>query len=192
MLIRLLTLTALLSTGIAVHQICASAEAPIDYYVPYPPPVVEKAVPPPPPPVAPKHYIYGPVVYVVPMRVTACSPHDPQDAEYYAKNGYEGDAYGIAAYKPHYPVGTQMRVPGYMKNTWEEVDSSGGSVIRRSTRQGIQHIDVKYRTLYSVRKWGSQQLNVEVILPKTATSAQRRRIESIATDSYPSWVKEVQ
>jgi hypothetical protein len=166
--------------------------AAVDYTPPYPPPVIEapRAAPVPPPP-KPKRYIYGPVVYVVPMRVTACSPHDPKDKAYYAKNGYEGDAYGIAAYKPHYPVGTQMRIPGYMRSRWEEVDSSGGSVIRRSVRKGKEHIDVKYRTLHSVVQWGSQDLNVEVILPAGATEAQRQRIANIAIDSYPSWVKEI-
>jgi 3D (Asp-Asp-Asp) domain-containing protein len=145
------------------------------------------------PPLKPKRYIYGPVVYVVPMRVTACSPQDPKDQEYYAKNGYAGDAYGIAADLRMYPKGTEMRVPGYMKDTWEEVDSSGGTVIRiDARRKGIEQIDVKFRTLYSTRKWGSQNLNVEVVLPAKASVAQRRRIESLATDSYPAWVKEVQ
>lgn len=164
---------------------------PAPIVVPFPPPIEDARVADVPPPEQPKQYIYGPVVYVVRMRVTACSPHDPKDKEYYAKNGYEGDAYGIAAYKPHYPVGTQMRIPGYMSNRWEEVDSSGGSVIRRSVRGGKEHVDVKYRTLHSVREWGSKELDVEVILPATATAAQRRRIESIASDSYPAWVKEV-
>lgn len=207
-MIKLFTIAAVLATGVTLYNISASAEQRQNFYVPYPPPIEEPiAIVPYQPsieepiaiipitivePSKPKQYIYGPIVYVVPMRVTACSPQDPKDAEYYAKNGYEGDAYGIAAYKPHYPVGTQMRIPGYMNKTWEEVDSSGGSVIRRSTRQGKQHIDVKFRTLHSVNKWGSQNLDVEVILPKNATSTQRKHIESIADDSYPLWVKEIQ
>ena len=166
--------------------------APVEILPPLPPevPVAAPRIPQEAP--KPKRYIYGPVVYVVPMRVTACSPQDPKDAAYYAKNGYAGDAYGIAAYNKLYPKGTQMRVPGYMKGTWEDVDSSGGSVIRRSQAKGREHIDVKYRTLHSVRKWGSQALDVEVILPSDATAAQRNHIEAVATDSYPAWVKEVQ
>lgn len=163
---------------------------------PAPPVVPEVVLPPPPPeeppPPPPKKYIYGPVVYVVPMKVTACSPQDPKDAEYYAKNGYAGDAYGIAADLQRYPKGTQMRVPGYMKTTWEEVDSSGGTVIRKDARRkGIEQIDVKFRTLKSVKTWGAQDLNVEIILPAKASAAQRHRIESLATDSYASWVREV-
>jgi len=163
-------------------------------------PPAEPVVPPLPPveapvPLAapqPKRYLYGPVVYVVPMRVTACSPQDPKDAAYYAKNGYAGDAYGIAAYNKLYPKGTQMRIPGYMRTTWEDVDSSGGSVIRRSQSKGCEHVDVKFRTLHSVKTWGSQFLSVEVILPSDATAAQRHHITTVATDSYPAWVKEVQ
>lgn len=155
-------------------------------------PVPALKVPAAPPVAPPKRFIYGPVVYVVTMRVTACSPGDPLDKDYYARNGYEGDAYGIAAFKPYYPEGTEMRIPGYMKTTWETVDSSGGSVIRRSTRRGSQHIDVKYRTVHSARAWGTQKLDVEVVLPPGALPAQHARLRRIAKDSYPRWVKEVQ
>ena len=145
-----------------------------------------------PPQVPLKQFIYGPMVYVVAMRVTACSPEDPQDKAYYAKHGYEGAPYGIAAHRAWYPKGTEIRVPGYRKGAWESVDSGGGSVIRRSARRGTEHIDVKFRTLYSVRQWGSRALDVEVILPPGAPRGLHDRLSRIAKNKYPQWVKEVQ
>ena len=98
--------------------------------------------------------------------VTACSPQDPKDAEYYARNGYKGAIHNIAADYSVFPKGTRIRVPGYMEQSYPDrfwtVDSPGGSVIRRSTAKGVPHIDVKYGTLYSVREWGAQWLQVEV------------------------------
>jgi len=99
------------------------------------------------------------------VRVTACSPDDPKDRAYYAANGYEGNVYGVAADLRVLPRGSLIRVPGYLSGAWVYVDSAGGSVIRRSTRSGSTHIDVKYRTLHSAKQWGSQVLEVEVIYP---------------------------
>lgn len=104
------------------------------------------------------------------VRVTACSPQDPKDQEHYRVHGYEGNDYGIAAYLPFLPRGTLVRVPGYLSDSWVLVDSSGGSVIRRSHRAGINQIDVKFRTYYSAKKWGSQILDLEVIYPKDQNS----------------------
>lgn len=105
------------------------------------------------------------------VRVTACSPEDPLDIEYYAKHGYAGAIYNIAADYKVFPKGTLMRVPGYMESSYPgkfwEVDSPGGSVIRVSTRKGIAHIDVKFRTLHSARKWGSRWMELEVIYPRS-------------------------
>lgn len=103
------------------------------------------------------------------VRVTACSPHDPKDKAYYARNGYEGSTYNIAADFRVFPRGTRIRIPGYMDRSYPakfwEVDSAGGSTIRRSTAQGVAHIDVKFATLHSVRQWGSRLLEVEIIDP---------------------------
>lgn len=110
-----------------------------------------------------------PKIRTVRIRVTACSPEDPADKEYYAKHGYAGDTYNIAADYRVFPKGTKMRIPGYMESSFPDkfwkVDSAGGSIIRRSTAAGIPHIDVKFRTLHSARKWGSRWLDVEVIDP---------------------------
>lgn len=113
---------------------------------------------------------------IVRMKVTACSPGDPLDAEYYKANGYEGALNNIAADLRVFPRGTQMRVPGYMDKSapgkfWI-VDSAGGSIIRRSARQGIIQIDVKFRTHYSAVKWGSKMIDVEVITPAMQESWQ--------------------
>ncbi len=111
------------------------------------------------------------------MRVTACSPEDPKDRRYYATHGYEGAIYNIAADRRIFPTGTKMRIPGYMSKSYPNkfwtVDSGGGSVIRASTRKGVKHIDVKFRTLYSAKDWGSRWLTVEVVRP----------------DAYKKWLK---
>lgn len=135
------------------------------------PPAVAAVLPPLPPREAPPTVVVPPrpelPVHMVSMRVTACSPDDPKDREYYRTHGYEGGVYGIAADTRHFPKGTWMRVPGYLAKSapdefWK-VDSAGGSVIRRSSRRGVSHIDVKFKTYSSAKKWGSQQLNVEVV-----------------------------
>ena len=110
-----------------------------------------------------------PKVRKILVRVTACSPHDPGDKDYYARNGYAGAIYNVAADYRVFPKGTRIRIPGYMDRSFPskfwEVDSPGGSVIRRSTAKGIPHIDVKFATLHSVKQWGSRMLVVEVLEP---------------------------
>jgi len=96
-------------------------------------------------------------------RVTACSPEDPLDRAYYAAHGYEGRiTRAVAADLRKLPRGTMLKIPGYAREAWVPVDSRGGSVIRASTARGIIHIDVKFATAYSARKWGSQILTLEV------------------------------
>lgn len=110
-------------------------------------------------------------IVVVRALVTACSPQDAIDQAYYARHGYEGSTYNIAADLSVLPRGTQIRVPGYMDVSFPDkfwnVDSAGGSIIRRSTRRGVLQFDVKYRTEYSAKKWGSQWLDVEILVPRT-------------------------
>lgn len=164
---KITALLALAAAGLAAAVLStpqyaeASTTAALPIILPPSPPAIPEPELVPPRPVLP--------VRIVRMRVTACSPQDPQDVAYYAKRGYEGGVYGIAAYTRDYPRGTLMRVPGYMERSFPdkfwEVDSAGGSVIRRSARRGIDHIDVKFRTLHSARQWGSRWLDVEVILP---------------------------
>lgn len=112
----------------------------------------------------------APVVRQVWARVTACSPADPKDVAYYRKYGYEGAVYNIAASYKQFPKGTRIKVPGYLEksypNTFWEVDSGGGSVIRRSAREGILHIDVKFATLASAKAWGSRWLLLDVVYPQ--------------------------
>lgn len=112
-----------------------------------------------------------PAYRVVRVRVlvTACSPEDAIDRDYYARHGYEGATYNIAADLSVFPRGTRIRVPGYMDVSYPDrfwsVDSSGGSIIRNATRRGILQVDVKYRTEYSALRWGRQWLTVEVQIP---------------------------
>lgn len=104
------------------------------------------------------------------MIVTACSPQDPRDRHYYKKHGYKGKAYNICADYRLLPKGTLVNVPGYMSvsypGKWWVVDAPGGSIIRSATRRGEVQIDVKYRTHYSAKKWGSKKMQVHYILPE--------------------------
>jgi hypothetical protein len=92
----------------------------------------------------------------------ARTPHDPKDKKYYAKYGYEGGEYGVAAHVESFPKGTLMRIPGYRSGEWQEVDSKGGGVIRRAARKGYHQIDVKFKTHQSAKQWGSRWMYVEV------------------------------
>jgi 3D (Asp-Asp-Asp) domain-containing protein len=102
------------------------------------------------------------------VKVTACSPEDSAaDKEYYRTHGYEGATYNIAAHPSTFPLGTLIRVPGYMSVSYPgkfwEVDSKGGPVIRRARAAGVTQIDVKFKTRDAVMKWGVHWLTVEVI-----------------------------
>ena len=131
-------------------------------FVPYPP-AVEALPPRPPAAVEVRLEPPKPAYRAVRMRVTACSPEDPKDKDYYSKNGYAGrTTRAVAADLRHLPKGTMLSIPGYAGGDWVPVDSSGGSVIRRSSRNGITHIDVKFRKLRDVREWGSQWLTVYI------------------------------
>lgn len=119
--------------------------------------------------------VTAPIVVEVPKpktrwvwaRVTACSPHDPGDGDYYAAHGYEGATYGIAASPRQFKKGTKIHVPGYMDESYPNkfwaVDSKGGPVIRESARKGVLHIDVKFRTLWSAQQWGTRTMRIEVL-----------------------------
>jgi 3D (Asp-Asp-Asp) domain-containing protein len=166
---------ALRFTALAISLVTtAGVSAPVsNEYValdpPYPPYVSYLEPAPKPAPVVVPVTVQKPELRITKLsgvRVTACSPQDPADLAYYAKHGYEGATYGVAADLRQLPRGTLIRVPGYRGGSWHVVDSAGGSVIRRSTRNGITQIDVKYRTLHSARKWGSKTLDIEVIYPK--------------------------
>jgi 3D (Asp-Asp-Asp) domain-containing protein len=97
------------------------------------------------------------------MRVTACSPYDTRDLEYYAANGFKGrTSHAVAAYYGQLPLGTQLSIPGYCGGTWVPVDSPGGSVIRKSARRGIMHIDVKFPSTRQAILFGNRWLNVKI------------------------------
>ena len=164
MLLKSLACLCASTTGFFVLSGASKPVVPV--YPPYPP-AVEYPPPLPPPLAQPQaHPVVRqepqkPAYRAVRMRVTACSPDDPLDQEYYSKNGYEGRlTRAVAADTRHLPRGTMLSIPGYAGGAWVPVDSAGGSVIRRSTRQGRTHIDVKFRSLHSARKWGSQTITV--------------------------------
>ena len=114
-------------------------------------------------------------VYRVKARMTACSPQDPNDKSYYKKHGWQGAAHNMCFDLNVIPKGSKVRITPeeneYMDVSFPgkfwDVDASGGSVIRRSTEKGIVHGDVKYRTLYSVRKFGNKpDTTLEVVFPR--------------------------
>lgn len=97
------------------------------------------------------------------VRVTACSPADPPDLDYYRRNGYAGRlTNAVSADYRQFPKGTTLKIPGYAGDQWVRVDSPGGPFIRRSVRRGILHIDVKFRTLSEARQWGNRWLTVNI------------------------------
>ena len=140
---------------------------------PYPPPVeVAPRLPALAVPAMPAAVGAEPEVAVVrrKVKVTACSPKDSKiDEAYYDKNGYEGAAYNIAAHYGTFPKGTLIRVPGYMEKSYPgkfwTVDSAGGPIIRRAASRGVTQIDVKFKGVDAVVKWGVQHLVVEVVTP---------------------------
>lgn len=149
--------------GTSSLLVFAGASKPeVPMFVPYPPAYADSEPRPmPTAPVQVPQEPQKPAYRAVQVRVTACSPEDPQDKEYYSKHGYEGRlTRAVAADLRMLPKGTMLSIPGYYGGAWVPVDSAGGSVIRRSSRRGIMHIDVKYRTLYSARKWGSQTITI--------------------------------
>jgi 3D (Asp-Asp-Asp) domain-containing protein len=162
-------MTRLLFTVLAVlsDPVLSACWVPDPWYVAYP----EVAVPPKELVLEPEAPIRDvPKAKTLRLRVTACSPDDPQDREYYRRHGYAGAVYGIAADLRVFPKGTKMRIPGYLDKMypgeWWTVDSPGGSVIRRSTSRGVYHVDVKFKTYGTAKKWGSQWLDVEVMYPQ--------------------------
>jgi 3D (Asp-Asp-Asp) domain-containing protein len=82
---------------------------------------------------------------------------------YYKKHGYEGGTYGIAARVQDFPKGTLMRVPGYRGGDWHAVNSKGGGVIRKAALKGYYQIDVKFKTYYSAKQWGSKWMDIEIV-----------------------------
>jgi len=163
-LLKAITLMVMSASSLFAPMVERETGRPTSYTVPYPDPVEQpiKVEEPPPPaePVVNVHRIWA--------KVTACSPEDPQDREYYKQHGYRGATYNIAAFYQQFPRGTQIYVPGYMSSKGEkywEVDSPGGSVIRRSYRQGITQIDVKFRTFHSAQEWGAKWMFIEVVYP---------------------------
>lgn len=125
---------------------------------PLPPPMPEMIVPQEPPKAPEK-----PAYRTVKVLVTACSPEDPHDLEYYAKYGYAGrKTRAVAADLRQLPKGTLLSIPGYHKGAWVPVDSAGGRIIRRSTRRGIIQIDVKFATFEEAKQWGRKWLHIKI------------------------------
>ena len=113
-------------------------------------------------------------LYRVRARMTACSSQDPGDSHYYRKYGWKGAELNMCFASDVIPKGSLVRIQpsenqymevSYPGKFWT-VDAKGGPVIRKSAACGKVHGDVKYRTLYSVRKFGSQHVTIEVILPR--------------------------
>jgi 3D (Asp-Asp-Asp) domain-containing protein len=104
-----------------------------------------------------------PTYKIVRMKVTACSPQDPIDLEYYRVHGYEGaKTRAVAANRKQLPKGTRLSIPGYHGGDKVVVDSGGGVIINRAARRGIIQIDVKFKTYKEAKAWGSRWLDVKV------------------------------
>jgi 3D (Asp-Asp-Asp) domain-containing protein len=73
--------------------------------------------------------------------------------------------YGGASAWDKLSRGTRFRVPGYdpgRTGGWYEVDDSGGDM-RKAAESGVTHLDLRFRTHYWAKKWGTRWLWVEVM-----------------------------
>lgn len=162
MLAKILTLSFVGTACFSV--LTGGAYPPVPMFVPYPPAV---DLPPPSPPPLPHEIVRQeppkPAYRTLRVLVTACSPEDPIDREYYAANGFKGrTTRAVAAYKAHLPVGTMVAIPGYHNGSWVKVDSAGGGIIRRAARRGIVQVDVKFPTYAESKQWGRQWLTIKI------------------------------
>ena len=118
--------------------------------------------------------------------VTGYSPHDAidsghastKDTKTSTMRDWRTHPYGLAADPRILPYGTYIQVPEYLEksepNTAWKVDDTGGSM-RRSWRQGIIHIDVRFKTEHSARMFGKKQMDVLVEVVGM-TQAQKQRL----------------
>lgn len=112
-------------------------------------------------------------VYVVRITLKACSPQDPHDSHYYRRHGFKGAAYNLCTDYRVIPKGSRIQLPsgtGYMEESyperWWEVDAPIGAWGRnKGTGRGQVWADVKYRTHYSSKKFGTKYVDVRVALP---------------------------
>jgi 3D (Asp-Asp-Asp) domain-containing protein len=65
---------------------------------------------------------------------------------------------GCAADPRAIPYWTKLIIPGYGDAV---VDDTGGAM-RRSYRKGITHIDVRFKTHWSAKQWGSRWMDIYV------------------------------
>jgi len=111
---------------------------------------------------------------------TAYSPHDAIDSEYRATKGkwlhktaYQVDVrttpYGIAAPAWVFPDGTKLIIPaghGYLDsrtNRVFKVDDTGGIIRQRTRETGTPHIDLRYKTEYSAKRFGIKVIPIFVV-----------------------------
>jgi 3D (Asp-Asp-Asp) domain-containing protein len=83
--------------------------------------------------------------------------------------------YGIAADWSLLPAGTWVSIPGYRDSEdkggpWWPVDDSGGAM-RASAEEGVLHLDVRMRTVWSARQWGCRWVTVRVWVPDGGAAA---------------------
>lgn len=112
-------------------------------------------------------------VYVVKIVLKACSPQDPHDSRYYRRHGFKGAAYNLCTDYRVIPKGTRIQLPegtGYMEQSfpqrWWAVDAPIGAWGReKGTGRGRVWADVKYRTYYSSKKFGTKIVHARVRLP---------------------------
>lgn len=130
------------------------------------------------------------LVYRVQMVLKACSPQDPHDSRYYNKHGFKGAAYNLCTHFTVIPEGALIRLPEeaeYMNvsypGKWWTVDASIGQWGRDyGTGSGEVWADVKYRTHYSSKRYGTKHVVAEVILPAGKTPS--RVLQKNLVDTY--------
>jgi len=124
------------------------------------PPAVLPALPPPPP------------AYVdLPALCTGYTPGPEScgksaDGKTSIMKDTDVHPYGIAADPKILPYGTKIVVPGYLAKNYKghkwPVDDTGGAMRHAWEQDGIIHIDLRYKTVYSARRWGQRWVNIRV------------------------------
>ena len=126
--------------------------------------------------------------YWVRAVVTAYSPHDAIDGEYHLTKGKDRwrtasmvdvreHVYGVAvphdgSGRPLVPYGSRIFIPlghGYLDESraddrWFAADDTGGMITSRTRDTKVIHIDLRYRTEYSAKQFGRQEMDVYILL----------------------------
>ncbi len=127
-------------------------------------------MPPPVPPPVPEEPL--PLAWLdIPAAVTAYTPGPEScgvstDGRTSINRSTDSFPYGIAADPQILPYKTRVLVPGYLPKSYPgkawEVDDTGGAMRQSWRKEGLVHLDLRYKTVLSAKRWGEQWIMVSV------------------------------